>query len=841
MIPENVGGWWIRELGLYDEDGTLCYYGNCPETYKPMLSEGSGRTQVVRMIILVTSGVSIELKVDPSIVLATRQHVANEIRVLEETLLNANQGDGLVGVRQPYDGATPRTQHEKNAERVTFFDFMNIFEKADALSPAPKLDHTHAIDKALASGANRVIANAARYRYSGNGILVRQGCILEGEGVDYWDTYRPDPVGLLKSDKHGTHIYFVGTGPKVHTAENLSNYRTPKTVNGHTIELTDFTLGDSVAGSPATPKPFSVGVILNRNSQLKNLRLVPSFDLLAGYNDATRLSLADDWDIGVWAKCPNDCVVHNVQAVGYWRMAALFGTENNATYSSIGNGERAHFTKFIGQGRRGLMLRGAAQVPVLSNTTTTITVKYNPTCTLTRSNQFRLAGSSQRYTYSAYSLSGEHLQLTGVSPDLPANITVIRSPAVGNGFSATIFNDCLFATLDHTSGQPSTFFGIGEAAAVEADGYPIRAVGFNNTKWQTTHDAGLCILGDIRDWKWTATCQWENGIAIAYSNAEDAGYTANVRMEGEISPTVDLTAFNPRSAWIPYLQIPTQLTDRSFVLRPWRDAAVRLESADGTALYEFRLSDHSVRLHNGRNFEFASSNGATNETVIAGASISFKNAAGTPLASMFNESLNAVFSANVIAGNDLVSTNNTRPATDNTRSCGTPAQRYSVVHAGTAAISTSDETQKALIGEIEELALEAWEAVQFHQFKFVDAIAQKGKENARWHFGVIAQQVKAAFEAKGLDPFKFGLLCYDEWPDQYDAIPVSEPVDVVDNDGVTRTVYRVHEEKRLVKPAGSAYGIRYELALCLEAAMQRRRVSCLEDRLAKLEGLLGSP
>ena len=38
IIPENVGGWWIRELGLYDADGTLCFIGNCPETYKPQLA-----------------------------------------------------------------------------------------------------------------------------------------------------------------------------------------------------------------------------------------------------------------------------------------------------------------------------------------------------------------------------------------------------------------------------------------------------------------------------------------------------------------------------------------------------------------------------------------------------------------------------------------------------------------------------------------------------------------------------------------------------------------------------------------------------------------------------------
>ncbi|MBF3236914.1 phage tail protein [Aeromonas veronii] len=75
IIPEAVGGWWIRELGLYDETGTLIAVANCPDTYKPLLSEGSGRTQVIRMVLIVSSTSAVELKIDPAVVLATRQYV----------------------------------------------------------------------------------------------------------------------------------------------------------------------------------------------------------------------------------------------------------------------------------------------------------------------------------------------------------------------------------------------------------------------------------------------------------------------------------------------------------------------------------------------------------------------------------------------------------------------------------------------------------------------------------------------------------------------------------------------------------------------------------------------
>ncbi|HAO9081818.1 TPA: phage tail protein [Escherichia coli] len=75
VIPENEGGWWIREVGLYDESGALIAVGNCPESYKPQLAEGSGRTQTVRMVLITSSTDNITLKIDPSVVLATRKYV----------------------------------------------------------------------------------------------------------------------------------------------------------------------------------------------------------------------------------------------------------------------------------------------------------------------------------------------------------------------------------------------------------------------------------------------------------------------------------------------------------------------------------------------------------------------------------------------------------------------------------------------------------------------------------------------------------------------------------------------------------------------------------------------
>lgn len=94
IIPENEGGFWIREIGLYDDAGVLIAVANCPETYKPELQEGSGRTQTIRMILIVSSTSAITLKIDPSVVLATRQYVDDkviEVKSYADGLMRAHE------------------------------------------------------------------------------------------------------------------------------------------------------------------------------------------------------------------------------------------------------------------------------------------------------------------------------------------------------------------------------------------------------------------------------------------------------------------------------------------------------------------------------------------------------------------------------------------------------------------------------------------------------------------------------------------------------------------------------------------------------------------------------
>lgn len=110
IIPADEGGWWIREIGLYDADGDLVAVANCAPSYKPVLSQGSGRTQVVRMNFIVSSATNVVLKIDPAVVLATRQYVDDSIEAavnhldIKQSVLVATTGPVVLAGVKTVDG-----------------------------------------------------------------------------------------------------------------------------------------------------------------------------------------------------------------------------------------------------------------------------------------------------------------------------------------------------------------------------------------------------------------------------------------------------------------------------------------------------------------------------------------------------------------------------------------------------------------------------------------------------------------------------------------------------------------------------------------------------------------
>lgn len=146
------------------------------------------------------------------------------------------------------------------------------------------------------------------------------------------------------------------------------------------------------------------------------------------------------------------------------------------------------------------------------------------------------------------------------------------------------------------------------------------------------------------------------------------------------------------------------------------------------------------------------------------------------------------------------------PATDNVRASGSGSRRWSVIFAGNGTINTSDAREKTAPLAITDAVLDAWADVQLVTFQWLEAIAQKGEDVARWHFGVIAQQVRDAFLAHGIDGQRYGLLCYDEWDDEYSQIQINAGETVTKTRVVMRPAFITDTHEVLVRqeqPDGS--------------------------------------
>ena len=153
------------------------------------------------------------------------------------------------------------------------------------------------------------------------------------------------------------------------------------------------------------------------------------------------------------------------------------------------------------------------------------------------------------------------------------------------------------------------------------------------------------------------------------------------------------------------------------------------------------------------------------------------------------------------------------PGVANTTQCGTTTRPWSGGFTQTAFTVTSDEHHKQdvhpVLSDDEEMnaILDAWAEVEFTTFRYIDRVESKGDE-ARWHFGVIAQRVVEAFDRHGLDWTKYAFICFDKWDNK----------PAVYNE---KTGELMHEAVE----AGEKFGIRYEQALVLEAAYMRRELA----------------
>lgn len=133
----------------------------------------------------------------------------------------------------------------------------------------------------------------------------------------------------------------------------------------------------------------------------------------------------------------------------------------------------------------------------------------------------------------------------------------------------------------------------------------------------------------------------------------------------------------------------------------------------------------------------------------------------------------------------------------------------------------SDQRIKQQITEIDDKLLDAWESVELSQFKYNDAVDQKG-DNARLHTGYVVQQIDSACKSHGVDISSYGLYCHEEYPQE------TEEVEVEQKDG-TKT-----KETKVIREASEHYSLRYTEVYAVECMYLRR---CIKQLTARIEQL----
>lgn len=264
VIPENEGGFWIREIGLFDDDGNLIAVANCPETYKPQLQEGSGRIQTVRMILIVSSTDAVTLKIDPAVVLATRGYVDEVIEAHEKSrkhpdgtltakgfvqLSNATNSDSETlaatpkAVKAVNDNANGRVPSGRkvNGKALT----ADITLSAGDVGAYTKLETDTAVS-VVAAAANNAATAAASANTNANG-RVPSGRTVNGKALTADITLGAGDVGAL---------------PTAGTAVAAAKLATIRTINGVAFDGTanitlpwDFPTGAPVPYPLPTPPP----------------------------------------------------------------------------------------------------------------------------------------------------------------------------------------------------------------------------------------------------------------------------------------------------------------------------------------------------------------------------------------------------------------------------------------------------------------------------------------------------------------------------------------------------------------------------------------------------------
>ncbi|MDU7097630.1 MAG: phage tail protein [Enterobacter sp.] len=862
IIPENEGGFWIREIGLYDDDGILIAVANCPETYKPELQEGSGRTQTIRMILIVSSTSAITLKIDPSAVLATRQYVDDkviEVKSYADGIMRAheqsrNHPDATTtakGFTQLNSSVTDDRETQSATPKAVKIAMDNAnarLAKERNLSdlPNPALarqnlqlgdsstKNTGTTANTVAAGDDARITGAMQKSQNGADIkdvakFLQNLGLSESGGTKSVGHSLNTPYKTTVFQRFSQHVYVTDFGPPPNGVD-LNTLQIQLAIDfvyaagGGVVDLGPYSwrIGQSplneIYDNFGVPVPSAdCGIVLRKGVSLvgrpgkssifqtnnnKNIialvandnNVVSGFEMYStwvigqpgGGNGIFQLGTQGGVDISCRNTVFEDLFIHNVASYG-------LSIQN-------GNPVNIHITRcrtdYTGADGFDLKARGDISELPYGNSVSDITasrfgMRLDGCCGIDMRGVWHCRGVTAKKFggNAAFAYTGIRFRTKAPITD-PYPDSAIKSTLVGFTVEPGTEVPTAVTTRGIECGSDEVHISLGTISNV-TDG--VLFVGGANGPLARCSISGVTTRGCSNYGFWAGIA----GDDIHISNCTDVGAgTTGFKIDGTNITTISCTGTLSVSSG----------AGTTFVQAGCRFGASYVVTE--------RLNDTTVSV---------AARGIADNIVLR---------------------LSPKGSSHIGTHGDL------RPDAANTRFIGSGSLPYSGGFTQTAFTVTSDERHKANItpfivtsderrmelpglseAEMDAL-LDAWGEVDYFTYQFVDRVEEKGEDNARWHFGVVAQRVVEALTNHGLRWDKYAFICYDEWDAEQEVIEVIPAV--LDNDGNVLEPERV-EIIQAAREAGNKYGIRYEQVLVIEAAWQRRNYQRLLPRIEALE------
>ena len=816
LIPEEEGDFTIREVGLFAADGTLIAVGNLPDNYKPRANSGTASQQIVRMVIQVDNTGAVALKIDPAVVLATREFV-------EQTV---NKKIGNVAYRVPSIAAL----REFNKPGASVVIVENYHEGIN--------------------GGGGVFVKKANSQEADN-----SGTIITAENGTRWarmyETLNPMMFGAIGNETTDDTAAFEKLEAAIrHRQVDLQNkiYKTAKNfaknryINGiiRTAKNQDYANGSvsavqsllgngsgSLLGMVKTVPDQRAGraarSILQGAAQDPRTgefwTVQPHSDVSDGVGGTVEASVLVKYAPALWGEAkeiepvltskPSADIGHQTVAVQYkddkrylWVTGGNIKKNKRQLYAvrlkvSDDTGEISNTTYF--QLFQDGLFNGDGNNCVsvsLDGQWLACTSKYAESnmwvCRIWRMTDLVDGNNTDTWLYE-FPLRSHNLPVQAIALD--GNFVYVLH---GGDTTKTSVYSVFELNGTHVVDHVGDDTGKDKMAALGEKGY---------SKYYEPEAFVVCNFGgQLVLTQWIAMGQKGNHHTCAIyamrpliSNIQSqptiyTGIAAKAQEEYRID--VEKTGSDPKTFTAGY--------DSNSYARTWNNGSyIGLTTVNNS---ETNRKYSVVTYSGGGAITFFDKNdtGGTAE-----------NRGVLRLAAPISESYLDIGQVAVY------------PSHHNKASLGKANKLWTNIYAATSTINTSDRRLKQDISTIPDDVIKAWRDVDLIQYRWREAVEEKSV-GARYHTGLIAQSISEAFSKYGLDAQDYGLICYDQWPET-PAIPPA-----LDDNGA------ILEPGIEYQPAGERWGIRAEECLFIEAESSRRLIKDLNSRILKLEKLVKS-